>query len=239
MQTVKLVNSSAKTIAHRGLSGIEKENTNSAFVAAGNRSYFGIETDIHRTGDGNFILCHDNDLKRIAGLDIEVEKVTLAELRNVIIYDRDQSNMRNDLRLSELENYISICKKYEKHCILELKSNFTDEEILKIIEIIREYNYLESVTFISFVYENLLKVRKFLPEHSVQFLFTEFKDEIVNKVIADKIDIDVYYKALDEKIIKTLHQNGIKINCWTVDDKQEAEKLINWGIDFITTNILE
>ena len=32
-------------IAHRGVSGLELENTCAAFVAAGNRSYFGIETD--------------------------------------------------------------------------------------------------------------------------------------------------------------------------------------------------
>ena len=39
-------------IAHRGVSGLEKENTMPAFVAAGNRSYYGIETDIHKTADG-------------------------------------------------------------------------------------------------------------------------------------------------------------------------------------------
>ena len=46
MNTIKFDKKNVKVIAHRGLSGIETENTNSAFVAAGNRSYFGIETDI-------------------------------------------------------------------------------------------------------------------------------------------------------------------------------------------------
>ena len=239
MTTVKLENKFTKIIAHRGLSGIEMENTNSAFVAAGNRSYFGIETDIHRTSDGKFIICHDFDLKRIAGVDSEVEKLTLDELRNITLYDKDGSNIRKDLRLSEPENYISICKKYGKHCILELKSNFTDDEILKIIEIINGYDYLDNVTFISFNYDNLLKVRKFLPRHSVQFLFSEFSDEIINRLIKDKFDVDVHYSALNAEIIEYLHNNGLKVNCWTVDNKQDAERFISWGVDYITSNILE
>ena len=67
--TVKVNKLITKMIAHRGLSGIERENTNPAFIAAGNRSYYGIETDVHVTADGKFIICHDNDLKRIANID--------------------------------------------------------------------------------------------------------------------------------------------------------------------------
>ena len=36
-----------------------------------------------------------------------------------------------------------------------------------------------------------------------------------------------------------LHQNDLKVNCWTVNDTENAERLIDWGIDMITTNILE
>ena len=52
MNTIKIDKKDAKIIAHRGLSGIETENTNAAFIAAGNRSYYGIETDVHKTLDG-------------------------------------------------------------------------------------------------------------------------------------------------------------------------------------------
>ena len=55
MNTIKFNKKNTQIVAHRGLSGIEVENTNSAFVAAGNRSYYGIETDIHRTKDGRFV----------------------------------------------------------------------------------------------------------------------------------------------------------------------------------------
>ena len=45
--TVKVDIKNAKMVAHRGVSGLERENTNAAFVAAGQRSYYGIETVVY------------------------------------------------------------------------------------------------------------------------------------------------------------------------------------------------
>ena len=239
MDTIKINKNTTKLVAHRGLSGIETENTNAAFVAAGNRSYYGIETDIHRTADGRFVVCHDDDLKRVAGENISVEASTLAELQNIVLFDKDGTKGRADLRVSVLENYISICKKYGKHCVLELKSDFTDKEISEIIDIVKSFDYLENVTFISFIYSNMTKIRNVCPTQSVQFLFSRFDDEIIPRLISARIDVDVYYKALTKEIIDLLHDNGLKVNCWTVDNKEHAEKLVEWGVYYITSNILE
>lgn len=239
MNTIKIEKKATRIVAHRGLSGLETENTNAAFVAAGNRSYYGIETDIHRTADGRFVVNHDNDLKRVAGENIPVEEVSLSVLQNVVLVDKDGTKGRTDLRPCTLENYISICKKYEKHCLLELKSNFTEEETAKFIDIIKSYDYLVNTTFISFNYRNLVRVRSILPRQSVQFLFSEFNEEIIDRLIADGIDADVHYKALNKEIIDNLHSKGLKVNCWTVDNKETAEKLSELGVDYITTNILE
>ena len=239
MNTIKFDKQKVRVVAHRGLSGIEKENTNAAFVAAGNRSYYGIETDIHRTADGKIVVVHDADLKRVAGENVPVEEVSLSVAQSVVLFDKDDTKNRFDLRVSTLENYIGICKKYEKHSVLELKSDFTDAEIAQIIDIIRDYDYLEHVTFISFVYDNLVKLRKVLPTQSAQFLFCEVTDEIIDRVVADKLDIDIYYKALTEENVKRFHELGLVINCWTVDDAEAAEQLAAWGVDYITSNILE
>ena len=148
-------------------------------------------------------------MKRVAGVDIPVETTSLTELQSIVLFDKDGTKGREDLRVSVLENYISICKKYEKHCVLELKSDFTDEEISQILDIVKSFDYLENVTFISFVYSNVAKIRKLLPTQSVQFLFSKFTDEIIAKVMEDRIDVDVYYKALTKEIVDSLHEKGI------------------------------
>lgn len=239
MNTTKINKGNTKLIAHRGLSGIETENTNSAFVAAGNRSYFGIETDIYRTSDGKFAINHDGNLKRISGDDIAVEGVSLDTLQSVVLFDKLGGKLRRDIRVSSLEEYLFICKKYEKHAVLELKSDFTDEEIEKIIEIIRSFDYLDHLTFISFKYSNLEKVRQILPTQSAQFLFSTWSEETFEKLLKAKIDIDSNHNAITEEIIKRAHEAGLTVNVWTVDSPERAELLASYGIDFITTNILE
>ena len=239
MNTRKFEKKGTKVIAHRGLSGIEVENTCSAFVAAGNRSYYGIETDIHRTADGKFIVGHDDNLKRIAGEEIYLEKTSLKVLQSVVLYDKDGTKGREDLRPCTLENYLSIVKKYEKHAILELKSEFTDEEIAKIIDIVKSYDYLENVTFISFIYENLTKVKRILPNQSAQYLFWKVTDEEIARLVRDKIDVDVWCKELTREQIEACHKAGLTVNCWTVDEIADGERFAEWGIDYITSNILE
>ena len=239
MNTIKFEKNNTLIIAHRGVSGLEKENTNSAFVAAGNRSYYGIETDIHKTKDGNFVVNHDGDFKRVAGEEIVIEEATLEEIQNIVLYDVDNSKARFDLRPTTLQNYLSICKKYEKHSIIELKSNFTDLDISEIVKIASEYQQLENTTFISFNYENLLKLRKILPNQSAQYLFWKITDEELERLVNDKIDIDVWCRDLTKEQIEKAHSLGLKVNCWTVDTQEEGERLASWGIDFITSNILE
>jgi glycerophosphoryl diester phosphodiesterase len=239
MDTVKFDKKNTKMIAHRGLSGIELENTCSAFVAAGNRSYYGIETDIYKTADGHFIVGHDDNYKRLSGEEIYLEKETLARLQEVVFFDKDGTKGRVDLRPATLENYLSIVKKYEKHAILELKSDFTDEEISKMIEIIKSYDYLDNLTFISFNYENLKRVRKILPNQSAQYLFWKLTDEEIARLKEDKIDADVWCIELTEEQIKKAHEAGLSVNCWTVNEKENGEKFASWGIDYITSNILE
>lgn len=239
MNTVKINSKKTLMVAHRGLSGIEAENTCAAFVAAGNRSYYGIETDIRRTADGYFVVNHDGDLKRIGGEEITVEDKTLEYLQSIVLLDKDGTKARADLRPCTLENYISICKKYDKQCILELKSDFTEEETEKYIEIIRSLDYLERVTFISFKYDVLLRIKKVYPECDAQYLSSTFDEDYIQKITEGGFDVDIKHKCLTKELVKQFHKMGKKVNCWTVDSKEDAEKYAKWGVDFITTNILE
>lgn len=239
MNTVKVRSGCTLMIAHRGLSGLEMENTCAAFVAAGNHSYFGIETDVHRTGDGNFILLHDDNTARVSGDSVNVEETTFTSLRKLQLHGNAGVKDRADLHLPSLEEYVDICKRYEKVCILELKSKFTEQELRDIVDRIRRANWLDHVVFIAFDYENLHKVRKLLPQQPCQFLTEEIPDGLCDRLAADKMDLDVYFPALTQELVEQFHNKGVKVNCWTVNKKEDAERLIDWGVDFITTNILE
>ena len=239
MNTVKIQNGTVKMIAHRGVSGLELENTCAAFVAAGNRSYFGIETDVHVTADGKFIIIHDDSTGRVAENAMIVEETDFATLRALQLKEKD-GTVRCDLRLPSLEEYLSICKRYEKEAVLELKNPMAREAVQGIVaECAKNYG-LEHVTFIAFCFQNLLYVKETAPEAKAQYLLAEeIKPEHIQKMVENHIDLDTHYLALSQELVETLHKAGITINCWTVDDPAIAEKLVSWGVDQITSNILE
>ena len=108
------------------------------------------------------------------------------------------------------------------------------------IEEIKKCGYLENVIFISFEKENCVILRKHLKENDIQWLTgREVGEEEISFMKEHKLNLDIYYKLLSKQLVKKLHKNGIKVNCWTCDSKEEGEGLVKMGVDFITTNILE
>lgn len=225
-------------IAHRGLSGLERENTNAAFVAAGMRSYYGIETDIHRTADGQFVVFHDDTTARLTEMDWVVEERTLAELQSLTLKDMDK-RFRSDLTMPTLDEYIRICKKYGKVSVLELKNHMEPEDIQKVIDIIRAEDYLEQTVFISFDLPNMICIRRKLPNQAAQFLTAKITDDLLDILIANDLDLDIYHRALTAEFTARVHEAGHKVNVWTVDDPADARRLIEMGVDYLTSNILE
>jgi len=239
MNTIKINKRNVKMIAHRGVSGLETENTCAAFVAAGNRSFWGIETDVHVTKDGKFVIIHDDTMSRVSGVNLVVEESTLEELQAIPLFDRGEGGFRTDLKVPTLKDYISICKFYEKQAILEFKNRIKYEDIVRIVDLFIEMVYLENVIFISFDWDNLIDLRRILPKHQVQYLTGEPDEALIDKLITNKIELDVWSPCLTKEVIDKLHANGRSVNCWTVDDPKVAEQLIDLGVDYITTDILE
>lgn len=248
MDTIKINSGSTRMIAHRGLSGLETENSIPAFVAAGNRSYYGVETDTHVTKDGKFVVIHDDMTGRVAGEDIRVEESDYKTVRRIALKDMCPAagaaqgiclKDRQDLIIPSLEEYITICRKYDKICILELKNEFSPGDIGRLVEEIRRLDYLEQVTFISFALNNLIRLRELLPQRELYYLTGEYNQEVLDAMKSHGLNLDIYYKALTKEIVEELHREGILVNCWTCDEKAEADRLVSWGVDFITTNCLE
>ena len=237
--TVKINSKNTKMIAHRGVSGLERENTNQAFITAGNREkYYGIETDVHRTSDGKYVCIHDSNTARVSGVDMNVEDSTLEQLQSIRLLDTD-GTPRNDIRIPTLQDYINICHRYGKVSVLELKTPFEKEHIKEIIDIIRDLGHLEMTVFISFHRQDLIYLRQYLPDQPAQYLCGEWNDDTKAFVKEYKLDLDICYPPLTKEVFDDIKSTGIKLNIWTVDDKELGEKLAEWGADYITTNILE
>ncbi len=241
-------------VSHAGLSGMETVNTCAGFIAAANRSYWGIECDLLCAKDG-FVIIHDHTTANVSPIDLKVSESTVAELQAIPLYDRPffygmdalglQQNgnaTRADLRIPTLREYVHICKKYGKICLLELKKPMDADSISKVIEEYKDQDYLDGVVFISFHRCNLEAVRSQLPSAPVQLLTSErrvFTDEFLDEMSGLGYDLDIHIFTATRELVDRIHQRGIKVNVWTCDWLDKADKLVEWGVDYITTNIFE
>ena len=242
MNTIKIgkQGSNVKMIAHRGLSGLEQENTCAAFVAAGNREiYWGIETDIHCTADGKYVIIHDDSTVRVSGQEYIVEETTFDTLRSLRLLDKFSTNTRWDLVLPTLEEYISICKKYGKIAVLELKNPMPEEAVVEILKALEAMEYADNTVIISFAWQNMVYLRNNFPKQKAQFLLKDWDDKWLSELEKYSLGLDIKYTAITTELVEKIHGIGQEINCWTVDDPQEAARVIGCGVDYITTNILE
>lgn len=233
MDTIKINNKrNTLIIAHRGLSGMQTENTAQAFEAACKRSYYGVECDVHVTSDGKYVIFHDDSTGRLCTENLIIEQTPFDTLRNLNYKDGVS-------KMATLEEYLHIIAKYNKVCVIELKNHMPEKNIAEIINICKQVYMLEKIIFISFDFENLSVVRKLLPKQCIQFLTDKLYDGTIEKLIQNNFGIDIGFWAFSDEIIAQLQKENIIINCWTCDERESAQKLIDAGVNFITTNILE
>jgi len=178
MDTLKIAKEKVKMIAHRGLSGLEKENTIAAFIAAGNRTYYGMECDIHLTKDNVFVVCHDDHTGRISPTKKIIRESTYEELSQICLFGFESKTTRPYLKIPTLREYLEISKKYNKQCIIEIKCELGKKDVDNLLAEIEELDYLNNVFFISFNLENLKKIRRINKNIPLQYLTSTYTKEL-------------------------------------------------------------
>ncbi len=237
-QTKNFANGKMQIVAHRGASGLALENTVFAFEEAGRREYYGIEADARLTLDGKFIIAHDSDLERF-GLDIRIDQTDFATLRALRLKDIYANSNEETCFLPTVEEYIEICKKYNKQAVLELKGEILADKIWELAQDISALGWFEKTTFISFDREHLTALRRSYPNANAQYIVKKVKKGDIEFMLENKIDGNFFWASVTPARVRKLHKAGLKVNCWTVDTRACALYMRVCGVDMLTTNILE
>lgn len=212
-------------IAHRGNGYYE----NSIESFSNSTNFFGIECDVRITKDKKLIINHDSNIKFDNNKQLTINESTLSELTTYKI--------QNKYRLCSFKEYLQICKKLNKTAIIELKVEFTDEEIDVILSEINEYYSKNKCIIISFEKSNLLKLKN-KTNIPLQLLFNNNVNENVQFCIDNKIHASMDYKIIYRNVVNKLHSHGLKVGAWTVNDFFNNFRMKNLGVDYITSDTL-
>ena len=227
-----------RVLAHRGLAVEAPENTMLAFakaVAAGARY---VETDVHASLDGIAVVSHDPSLQRVAGRDLRVEQLTMAELRRI-----DLGYGQGFCSLSEAIDAFP-----ETRFNIDVKSAGA---VSPTVRAIRDLTATDRVLVTSFDEKrraataaqlsgvaSSASARRFI----VALLSAKTgASPALRRALSGLVAIQVPEKALGlrvttQRMIQRVHGLGLEMHVWTINEPQRMRHLLDLGVDGIVTD---
>ena len=221
-------------VAHRGYwtaPGLnEAQNSVAALREAQAFGCWGSEFDVHLTADNIVVVNHDPTRE-----GKEIQTTAYKELRNL--------SLSNGEPLPTLCEYLAqgvVCEK--TMLVLELKPQYSRERedilIEKAFDALRLYNLFDPgrVTFISFSHYICQRLAELAPGFNNQYLNGDIPPEELH--LEGVNGIDYKYKVLYQhpEWIRDAHRCGMSVNVWVVNKEEDIRRMIEMGVDFITTN---
>ena len=250
-------------IGHRGARPLSDDellvpNTASAFLIGSKRKTYGIETDLRVSPDHVFYCHHDgevtitqanfieDELKRF-NIEVasDVNKIDYSILSKLKVhYVVGEKTVKSDITL--LVDYLRICKKYNRKCVLEFKwtngINSNDCSFVnEVVEMTKREGMYENVFFMTSMRPCLEHIRNNYCDAAMQLLTGKetTNQDSVDWCIKYKASLDAYYPSLNKSLINQIHDNHLYVNAWTVNDKSVCNDLIEMGVDMITSDLLQ
>lgn len=228
-----------KFVAHRGASQVFPENSIPAYQSAGKSGFWGAECDISPTSDGVWVLMHDDTIDRTTNGTGNVNALTLAQIKAFNIDIGANIGLYPNLKVPTLEEYLITCKNYNLVPYIEIKGITSATNYDSLIELIRKYGFEAKCIIISGYIESLQEIRLRTKLVHLQYVVnaiyaTTFPDAIA----LGNSSLGLEYTIATQLLIGQVHDNGLKVGVWTVNDYSTAKTMIEYGVDFITSDLI-
>ncbi|MEY2694215.1 MAG: hypothetical protein RL142_563 [Actinomycetota bacterium] len=228
-----------RIFAHRGTTELGAvENTIQAFKDAVASGADYVETDVQATKDGEVVVFHDSDLRRILGINKQIADVTLKELETLAA-NRQIEIPRLEVALGALPT---------ARFNIDIKALAAAEETGRLIE---RFGASDRVLVSSFGAGRRLAALAVMPgvatsADSSRVISLRLGLALRNKQLVDRalggldaVQIPTHLGPirLDSKsLIDACHERGVEVHYWTINDPGEAKRLWSLGADGIVTD---
>lgn len=212
-------------IAHRGIVDRAKgvrENTLASFEEAGKAKMQAIETDVRLTVDGALVCSHDASLKRVFGVDLNVEKATLEEVRKHPV--------------PMFAEYLDICAKYDAVPFIETKG---DKRVVgAVIDVLRKRGILSVAVVSSISFDHIREARRLAKTVFVHHIFSnpELLDELAAMGNAGLSWDYTNLKKLPEGLVEKTHAKGVRCCLRACDSPTTLAAMRALKLDYLPTN---
>lgn len=236
--------------AHRGASGYAPENTLASFKMAVEMNADGIECDIHLSKDGVFVVCHDDTIDRTSNGSGRIPEMTYEEISKYNFCCKFHPHYYTDggETAPTLEQMLDVVKDM-KVINIEVKEFAGDETaaLEKFYAILKKYDIIDRVIVSSFNVDLLKRLKELHGDVFTGYLYhpgvksDTYKCYPWEVAVQTALDhncnaIHPEIKSLTKEVVDNAHAHGLKVNCWTANNREIVEKAKAIGCDGIITN---
>ncbi|WXG42339.1 MAG: glycerophosphodiester phosphodiesterase family protein [Candidatus Freyarchaeum deiterrae] len=215
----------ALLIAHRGASFYEPENTLKAIKRALDFGVDGVEIDVRSSIEGNIVVFHDDTVDRTTNGTGKLRDMSLLEIRSL---DAGKGE-----KIPLLEEVLELVKG-KALLVIELKIAGIEERVLEIVE---KYDMLDNVLVTSFIHRSVKRVKELNPEVKTGVIFRGAPINPSRLALdAGAENLCAFHGYITWEMVEEVHEHGLKIYAWTVDEPPTIENLIMLGVDGVVTN---
>ena len=223
------VNKNIETVAHRGYVAKGVENSIEALEGAAEVGADYVEFDIILTKDNKFIVMHDYNLKRLAGINKRVQDMNFDEIVGLPIKQGDYTS-----KIPSLEEFVTKAKELNMKLVIELKPHGTEPSnyIDILINEIKRLK-LENYKFMSLnpkVVEELeTKAPNLETGYVIPLQFGNFHHSSVDFFVIE----DFSYR---DRLVEQARKENKQVFVWTINDPALITKYLQSPADAIITD---
>lgn len=226
--------------AHRGGAGLAPENTLAAFRKALDLGVDALEMDLHVTRDGVVVVIHDETLDRTTDGRGDVGELSLEAVKRSDAGGKFAPAFRGE-RIPTLREVIDLVKASGNGRVrLDLELKYHQDRpgkpgdfVERVLEILGDTSFTERVNVISFQHPSLAKVKALEPRLRTGLLASGDKGPEDPVALVRRFRADYYspnFRLVTAEAVAALHQAGIPIVPWTVNEAAEMRRLMALGI---------
>ncbi|MFE5029004.1 glycerophosphodiester phosphodiesterase [Streptomyces sp. NPDC056656] len=214
------------TIGHRGVMGVEPENTLRSFVAAQDAGLDLIELDLHLSKDGALVVMHDADVDRTTDGRGPIADKTLAELRAL---DAGRGE-----RVPVFEEVLDAVSK-------PLQAEIKDVAAARALaEVMLRRDLVSRVEVISFHDEAVAEIARLVPGVRTALVASRYGTDVVDRATAvGATSLVLNIRRLTQEIVERARKADLRIIGWVVNTQDDLRLVRALGLDGATTDYPE
>ena len=212
-------------IGHRGAAGHAPENTLTSLELAIKFGVDLVEFDVRRSADGELVLFHDRTVDRTTNGKGSVESLPLSFLRGL--------DAGSGQRIPLLGEALA-CLNGRAGAIIEVKARGI---VADLCAKVRVTDFQGPVIFASFFHEELLTVRKLMPDAQTLALIEDsLPDHTDFAINVNATHAGLTLDFATPAMVQALQVQGIKVFVYTVDEPDDIAEMKRLGVDGIISN---